>query len=509
MLLRRAVRLGVPRALGVRALSAPAAMPSTLAALRREAERVLDEGRELTQPPVTAHGWVVSARRQKTRTFLELNDGTLGGDATLQVVLHGDVRDVAPGQAVCLHGAMKRGRGQRRSQRVELHADRVDVLADSDLATYPLANVMQRHAQPHDSAIVDIVRRESHLKARTPRFAAIARTRARMELAIAAWFAENDFCKVVPPIITASDCEGGGEIFRVVADADVRQRDGLAAFWSGHDAYLTVSAQLHLEAFALGLSRVWSLCPVFRAEGSATNRHLAEFWMCEAELCWLPPDAAGLHRVLDCAEHVIKRTLHAAWDGERAHDDMTFLGAEPHAAWLSELWPRIPYTEAVRLLRAHHAAPPVWGDSLRSEHERWLADHFASPVFVTDYPSGSKPFYMRENRAKTTLTPDLDPGRAGAEEATVACFDLLVPGVGELVGGSVREERLDVLQARMAQAGLQASGLQWYTDDLRRYGGAPHGGFGLGMERLLSWATHTEHVRDLVGFPRVKGPLRY
>lgn len=497
----------VPRA-GVRGLSVAAAMPPTLAALRSEAERALDSG-DAPGRPVTAHGWVVSARRQKTRTFLEINDGTLGGDATLQVVLQGDVRDVTPGQAVCLRGAMQPGRGQKRSQRVELQADHMDVLADSDLATYPLASAMQRHAQSNDSTIAEIVRRESHFKARTPRFAAMARTRARMELAMATWFAENDFCKVAPPIITSSDCEGGGEIFRVVADADVRHREGLSAFWSGHDAYLTVSTQLHLEAFALGLSRVWSLCPVFRAEGSATNRHLAEFWMCEAEFCWLPEGPAGLHRVLDCTEHLVRRALQAAWEGERARDDMLFLGAEEQAAWLTRPWPRLTYTEAVRLLRSRHAAPPVWGDSLRSEHERWLADHFASPVFVTDYPSGSKPFYMRENSATTTLTSDLHPTRAGSEEKTVACFDLLVQGVGELVGGSVREERLDVLQARLAEAGLHTSRLHWYTHDLRRYGGAPHGGFGLGMERLLSWATHTEHVRDLVGFPRVKGPLRY
>lgn len=297
----------------------------------------------------------------------------------------------------------------------------------------------------------------------------------------------------------------------------------LTAFWGGHGAYLTVSTQLHLEAFALGLSRVWTLCPVFRAEGSATNRHLAEFWMCEAELCWLPPGAAALGAVLDCTEQLIKAMVRGALGEHAQHaaalEDMATLVGDEDAhravaaqAALDAPWPRVTYTDAVRLLRTHEAAPPeppVWGESLRSEHERWLAAHFGAPTFVMDYPSGEKPFYMRENDEPITLTADVHPSRAGERESTVACFDLLVPHVGELVGGSVREERADVLAARIRTAGMAAPGLAWYTEDLRRYGGAPHGGFGIGMERLLSWLTRTEHVRDLVGFPRVKGLLRY
>ena len=506
---------------------ASARLPPTLHVLRRDAELSLASNKSLASD-VTAYGWIVSVRRHKTRTFLELTDGTMGGGATMQVVLSGDIRELTPGQAIQLHGQMKAGRGRSASQRVEIQADHVAVLAPTDLATYPLANMMQGNhatsaatdALTHTTA-TDIVRRESHFKARTPQFAALQRTRARMEHAMGAWMAANDFCKVHPPIITSSDCEGGGEIFQVVADADVPRNSqetmsltssrncSLAAFWSGQPAYLTVSTQLHLEAYALGLSRVWSLCPVFRAEGSATNRHLAEFWMLEAEMCWLPDGEQALRMVLDVTESVLKSALQAAWHDERANEDMAFLGATYDAALIDSPWPRLSYTDAVRLLRAHTKAPPVWGESLKSEHERWLASHMGQPVFVTNFPTEIKPFYMRENPEPVTLSDDVHPTESGSVRKTVACFDLLVPQVGELVGGSVREERHGVLMQRLRTSGLQASSLTWYTDDLRRYGGAPHGGFGLGMERFLSWVTHTFHVRDLVGFPRVKGPLRY
>ena len=491
---------------------ASSSLPPTLHVLRRDAETKLASLQDM-DAPVTAHGWIVSVRRHKTRTFVELTDGTLGGAATLQVVLPGEARELTPGQAVQLSGRMAAGRGRTSSQRVEMHAEDVHVLASTDLATYPLANVM--HSTKPDSVAADIVRQASHFKARTLHFGAIQRTRTRMELAMAVWMDQNDFCKVQPPVITSSDCEGGGEIFRVVAESDVAQhpssKENMTAFWSGNDAYLTVSAQLHLEAYALGLSRVWSLCPVFRAEGSATNRHLAEFWMLEAEMCWLPSKNA-LGAILDCTEEVIKSAIRAAWHEGRARDDMTFLGAtDEHAASIEAPWPRISYTHAVQLLRAQctEVPAPVWGDSLRSDHERWLAAHFGMPVFVTDFPSNIKPFYMRENDEQVILDETLHPEAAGASRKTVACFDLLVPNVGELVGGSVREERHDMLLQRMEQSGLQSSSLTWYIHDLRRYGGPPHGGFGIGMERLLSWLTHTYHVRDLVGFPRVKGPLRH
>jgi len=541
------MRAAVPavRALHVAPPAPPmlSALPPTLDAVLQRALTLLEtHGQELHEP-VCACAWVATARRQKTRTFLELTDGTLGGGATLQAVYVGEARDVVPGAAVRLHGHMRAGRGRKAGQRVELQVDSYEVLAPSDPATYPLANLMHRTADADAAAAAtEVVRHAPHWKARTAHHGAVARTRSRVESALAAYFDANDFVKVQSPVITASDCEGGGEIFRIVADADVAPHgatppEQLSAFWSGNGAYLTVSTQLHLEAFALGLSRVWGLCPVFRAEGSSTNRHLAEFWMCEAELCWVPPSPAGLGVVMDCVEGVLKHALRAALGAGstgdevaarhalRAQEDMRLLEVDEALLRAADApWLRIPYTEAVRRLRAHHAAAPgafahepIWGESLRSEHERWLADTAGVPVFVTDYPSSQKPFYMRENDKRTVLTEADHPARVGAEEPTVACFDMLVPRVGELVGGSLREEREPVLAARMhalglpvgADAGPGRPSLAWYTQDLRRYGGAPHGGFGIGVERLLSWITHTENVRDIVGFPRVKGPLRY
>ncbi|WFD30066.1 asparagine--tRNA ligase [Malassezia sp. CBS 17886] len=545
-------RARVP-ALRPRWVHAARPLPPTLAATMHDAEARLAAG-AAGAPSGTAHGaagaphaaapgadattavsaWISSLRRQKQRTFVELTDGTLGGDTTLQAVFHTDARDLAPGTAVRVRGAMVPGRAKKAGQRVELQVDSYDVLATSDAATYPLANVMQRGGSPREAA-ADVVRHKPHWKPRTAHYAAIARTRSRVEHAMGAWFAGDDFVKVHPPVVTSSDCEGGGEIFRVVADTDVAaapaplQRAHLTQFWNGHDAYLSVSTQLHLEAYALGLSRVWTFCPVFRAEGSSTNRHLAEFWMCEAELCWTPPGADGLAMLMDCVEGVLRAAAASASGiaaggepaaerhAQRAHDDMRLLlRDDADRTSFSRAWPRITYTDAVRALRAHHRThpfehEPVWGTSLRSEHERWLAADAGVPVFVTDYPSAGKPFYMRQNSERVPVTADLRPGAVGASETTVSCFDLLVPGVGELVGGSMREEREDTLAQRMTSLGLSGStpSMAWYTEDLRRYGGAPHGGFGIGMERLLSWLTRTENVRDIVGFPRVKGTLRY
>lgn len=531
------------RCWALRALSGPPtvrrlhhALHPTLSRVVYEAEAAAAANPALDQR-VEAHAWVASMRRQKTRTFLELTDGTLGGGKTVQAMVVGEVPGLAPGVAVRLEGRMRAGRGTKATQQVEMHVDAYDVLAESALATYPLAHLMHgQGSQGSQAQAADIVRRESHLKARTAHYGALSRTRSRMEHAMGTWFEREDFTKMHPPLITASDCEGGGEIFRVVADADVAARPTLApadltSFWSGTGAYLAVSTQLHLEAFALGLSRVYGLCPVFRAEGSATNRHLAEFWMCEAELCWVPTGAAGLEMVMAAAEGVVKAMVRyaAGMDAseghdrhrQRAQDDMQLLlGADPHEvltrqAGLAQRWPRMSYTDAVGTLRQHASdftlPPPVWGEALRSEHERWLASQAGTPVFVTDYPSNLKPFYMRASAEDVLLTDALAPGHAGERRTTVACFDLLVPGVGELAGGSLREERKDVLEQRMRAQNLDpcADSIAWYTQDLRRYGGAPHGGYGLGMERLVSWVTHVENVRDIVGFPRIKGALRY
>ncbi|PKI84972.1 asparagine--tRNA ligase [Malassezia vespertilionis] len=523
----------------VRARGVQTGMPRTLNHILYEMRHAAEKNQAL-DAPVQVHGWIASMRKQKTRNFMELSDGTLGGSMTLQAMLVGDAEGLAPGVAVRLHGRMRPGRGTKKDQSIEMHVDTYTVLAPNDLATYPLAHLMNRsdRGDPAHFAAAEIVRRESHWKPRTARYGAVSRTRSRMESAMGAWFEENDYVKVHPPVITSSDCEGGGEIFRVVAEADAGKQatpHDLSAFWSHHSAFLSVSTQLHLEAFALGLSRVWALTPVFRAEGSSTNRHLAEFWMCEAELCWIPQGTDGLSAVMDCVEGVIKAAVYSAVGRDssiprhrqRAEEDMQLLLDAPHPeqvlagqAALDTAWPRITYTDAVRILGMHHHTvdssdrfeiEPVWGDALRSEHERWLADRAGTPVFVTDYPAKGKPFYMRENAQRVRLTDGLAPGHEHEERETVACFDLLVPHVGEIAGGSLREEREEVLAQRMRAQNVAQNDtrLSWYKEDLRRYGGAPHGGFGLGVERLLSWITHTENVRDIVAFPRVKGPLRY
>ena len=323
-------------------------------------------------------------------------------------------------------------------------------------------------------------------------------------------------------MLTSSDCEGAGEVFQIVADADVRAITGtgtgtaepssigpkLASFWSGAPAYLTVSSQLHLEAIGLGLSRVWTLNPAFRAEGSATNRHLAEFWMLEAEMYWTSGDEDGrsaMHTIMDCTEGMVKAGLRAAMGdpGSRAREDLLLAApGEAHLRMLEHVvstrWPRLSYTQALEQLRQEQqqeqGSAPEWGAGLASEHERLLAAQAGVPVFVTDFPRDTKPFYMRAN-------PD---------GCTAACFDLLLPGLGELVGGSVREERPARLRDNLVRAGLAASpSLAWYTDHLRTYGSAPHAGFGLGMERLLAWVTRTENVRDVNTFARTKGPVRF
>ena len=315
----------------------------------------------------------------------------------------------------------------------------------------------------------------------------------------------KDFCYAHTPILTSSDCEGAGETFRVTPSSTSQETstpeftslDPQAEFFS-KPAYLTVSSQLHLEALASSLARVYTLSPCFRAERSQTNRHLAEFWMLEAEWAWTKEvgDVCGL--VEACVKDALgsgreERALLAKGITEQQERAKSL-----ETAAASDLWARMTYTEAISELEQYHASAasrarpfafePKWGHALQSEHERWLSEVLIKgPVFVTDYPSTLKPFYMRMND----------------DEKTVACFDLLVPFVGELVGGSLREERLEPLQQRMTSHGLDPAGEEygWYVD-LRRYGSAPHGGFGMGLERLVSWASGIENVRECIAMPR-------
>lgn len=294
---------------------------------------------------------------------------------------------------------------------------------------------------------------------------------------------DNAFVRVEAPVLTQSDCEGGSSVFRVEAsDAFARVASSSATAQANlHPAkqvfpqptYLSVSAQLYLEALSSALGRVYSFGPIFRAERSATSRHLSEFWMLELEASFV----TELDQVMDLVEGCCRK----AWAVSQSE----------HAPVIEkQKWPRITYTEAVRLLQEEARASIQWGDDLSTEHERWLADtHFSSALFVTHYPQSRKPFYMRQSQSRS------------ADRATVDCFDFLVPRIGEVAGGSLREERSQVLESAIACHGLEPAAYRWYAD-LRKYGSVPHGGLGLGWERLISWISEVENVRDCIAFPR-------
>ncbi len=307
------------------------------------------------------------------------------------------------------------------------------------------------------------------------------------------FFRDNDFTYAHTPIITSSDAEGAGETFRVMSALPSRAGHTPATqdteFFS-KPSYLTVSSQLHLETLSNGVARVWTLSPCFRAERSQTSRHLAEFWMLEAEWAFVN-SVDDLCGVVEASIKHVSRLDSPDLSLLQRH---TNVSRESMTASPEVPWARITYTGAIHELQksgVYFRYPPTWGAALQSEHERWLAESFArGPIFVTDYPSTIKPFYMRQN----------DDGK------TVACFDLLVPHVGELVGGSLREERSTLLESAIKRQGLDDGVYRWYVD-LRKFGGAPHGGYGMGFERLISWLSGIENVRECIPMPRWSGRM--
>ncbi|RPD66091.1 asparaginyl-tRNA synthetase [Lentinus tigrinus ALCF2SS1-7] len=458
----------------------------------------------LASPPqpsaasVTVNGWVKSIRRQKKVAFAVISDGS--SDTGLQAVFT-DVnlaKHLTNGASVRLQGTLADSPGA--GQEKELKVSDAEVLGACDPETYP----MQKQA-----LTVEYLRDHCHLRPRTREIGAMLRLRDTTTRAIHEYFHDNGFVHIHTPIITSNDCEGAGETFRIAPSASdpsiPSALDAKPSEYFGHPAYLTVSSQLHLEAAASAISRVYTLSPCFRAERSQTSRHLAEFWMLEGEWAF----TSSVTEVCDVAEHAVRHVLRthasspdmdALWKQHPSEAKRAELQAYADA---SQPWTRLTYTEAIEVLAKHHAQtpggafvfPPAWGSSLQSEHERWLADtHVRGPVFVTDYPASLKPFYMRVN-------DNSEPGRE-----TVACFDLLVPGMGELVGGSLREERVELLEAALDRHGLDKADYEWYLD-LRRYGGAPHGGFGLGFERLISWMSGIESVRECIAMPRWAGRM--
>jgi asparaginyl-tRNA synthetase len=467
---------------------------------RTKIKSILDN--QATGYNAAVKGWVRSFRNNQ---FIALNDGSCL--ANLQVVISLDtdaeiVRRIAAGAAIAATGTIVESLG--KGQRVELKADSIEILGDCDGEQYPL----QLKNRPSLEYLRDI----AHLRFRTNTFSAVFRVRHALAFAIHRFFNERGFVWLHTPIITASDAEGAGEMFHVTTlpfDGTPRDENGGADFsedFFGKATNLTVSGQLEAELGAMALGEVYTFGPTFRAENSNTARHLAEFWMVEPEIAF-----ADIHDDMNLAEDFVRYLIRYALD--HCAEDLDFLAQrladeektkpqqERSAAGLLEklasvadnAFERITYTEAIDILLASPAYKKKkfqyevkWGVDLQSEHERYLVEkHFGKPVIVRDYPKDIKAFYMRLN----------DDGK------TVAAMDILAPGIGEIIGGSQREERLDVLQQRMAEMNVPADELYWYLDT-RRFGSAPHAGFGLGFERMVQFVTGMGNIRDVIPFPR-------
>lgn len=441
-------------------------------------------------------GWVRTRRDSKAGfSFIELNDGSCLGN--VQIVADGNIpgyeetiRKLTAGASIEVTGEVRESPAQ--GQATEVHATQVTLLGAADAEAYPLQK--KRHS-------FEFLRTIAHLRPRTNTFGAVARVRNRISRSIHDFFQQRDFLYINTPIITASDCEGAGEMFRVTTlDPCEKTAPGETRNWEQdffqRPAYLTVSGQLEGEIFATALGKVYTFGPTFRAENSNTSRHLAEFWMVEPEVAF-----HDLQDNMNLAEAFLKQIITDVLTD--CAEDMQFFNDRIDSTVLSSLqnvrdtsFVRLPYTEAIELLEKSGEKfeyPVAWGNDLQAEHERWLTEKkFAAPVILYDYPRTIKPFYMRVN----------DDGR------TVRAMDVLVPRVGEIIGGSQREERLDVLESRMREQGLDPAGYWWYLD-LRRYGTVPHAGFGLGLERAVQFITGMTNIRDVIPFPRTPGSAEF
>lgn len=439
---------------------------------------------------VLVQGWVRTRRDAKTFSFIELNDGSclknLQVIADSSLANYADVQKLTTGASVSVRGALVASMGA--GQTYEVAATEVVVIGGAD-ATYPLQK------KGHSA---EFLREIAHLRPRSNLFGCIFRVRSRLAYAVHQFFQERGFVYTHTPIVTGSDCEGAGELFRVSTldpKAPPLTPEGAVDYaedFFARPTYLTVSGQLEAEAFACALGKVYTFGPTFRAENSNTSRHASEFWMIEPEMAFT--DLAGN---MDLAEEFVKYLIRDV--REHCAEDLELFGKfvdkglhERLAFVLERPFQRVSYTEAMEILLASGKTwehPVKWGDNLQSEHERFLAEeHFKCPVTVYNYPQGIKPFYMRLN----------DDGK------TVTAMDVLVPGIGEIVGGSQREERLDKLEAAMRAHDLNTDDYGWYLD-LRRYGSVPHAGFGLGFERMLMFVTGVANIRDVIPFPRTPG----
>ena len=453
-----------------------------------ELKQIFRSPEDFMDQQIEVAGWIRNIRVSKKFGFIECNDGTFF--KSLQIVFEEDIKDfeqishLGTGTAIVVTGKLVASPGSGQSFELKAEEILVEGTCPSD---YPLQK--KRHS-------FEYLRTIAHLRARTNTFSAVFRLRSVLAYAIHQYFQEKNFVYVHTPIITASDCEGAGEMFQLTT-MDLNQvpktEDGKVDYnedFFGKAANLTVSGQLNAEAFAMAFQKVYTFGPTFRAENSNTARHAAEFWMLEPEIAF-----ADLEDNMALAEDMIKYLIQAALD--RLPEEMAFFNQFVDKGLLERMehivssdFGRVTYTEAVEILKNADVKfdyPVEWGIDLQTEHERYLTEvHFKKPVFVTDYPKDIKAFYMRMN----------DDGK------TVAAMDLLVPGIGEIIGGSQREERLDLLEGRMKELGLNPEDYWWYTD-LRKYGGTRHAGFGLGFERLIMYVSGMGNIRDVIAFPRV------
>ena len=443
---------------------------------------------------VLVQGWVKTRRSSGAVSFIQISDGSTLQD--LQIVVEQSaphyalVESLNTGCSVSVVGELVESRG--RGQKYEIQAREVQLLGPADPEEYPLQK--KRHT-------LEFLREIAHLRPRTNTFGAMARVRSAMAYAIHRFFQERGFQYIQTPMITASDAEGAGSMFRVTTmDLDNPPRRAgavdTAADFFGRPTYLTVSGQLEAEIFALALSDVYTFGPTFRAENSNTSRHLAEFWMVEPEVAFCDLDGLA-----ELAEDFLKALF--AYTLENCAEDLAFFNQWYDKAAIATLegivnsdFERLTYTEAVQLLQSSGETfefPVQWGRDLQSEHERYLTEkRIGRPVVVTDYPKDIKAFYMRLN----------------ADGETVRALDVLVPRLGEIIGGSQREERESVLQERMTQSGLDPANYWWYLE-LRRYGTVPHAGFGLGFERTVQFVTGMQNIRDVIAFPRTPRSVEF
>jgi len=449
--------------------------------------------RLLSNPSVGAQvhvaGWVRTRRDTGSFSFVEVNDGSCL--ANIQIIAdqgldnyETEVKRLTTGCSLHVVGQLKDS--PAKGQSVEIVAERIEVLGWADPETYPLQK--KRHS-------FEFLREIAHLRPRTNALGAVARVRSRLSFAVHRFFHERGFAQIHTPIITTSDCEGAGEMFQVITGNENVPGDNDAAGpreFFGRRAGLTVSGQLQAEVYAQALGSVYTFGPTFRAENSNTSRHLAEFWMLEPEMAF-----CDLACNMKLAEELLKYLLADVLDG--CPDDMELFDRFIEKGLIAKLkhvidneFVHITYTEAVEQLLSSNKKfdfPVSWGVDLQSEHERYLTEEvYGLPLVVTDYPAAIKPFYMRVS----------DDG------TTVAAMDILVAGIGEIVGGSQREERYDILLGRMQQLGIDVDDYNWYLD-LRRYGTSPHSGFGLGFERLIQFVTGMHNIRETIPFPRTPG----